>query len=69
MSPRTIYAEIETGRLTAHRFGGSRGALRVAEGDRIAWEENSRNQNGAPPRQSFRQSPEAADLIAKHLHL
>ena len=38
LSPRAIYGEIADGNLVAHRFGRRRGALRIADSDRIDWQ-------------------------------
>src|SRR5262245_66680217 len=63
VSVRTIYAEIETGRLVAHRFGGVRGAIRVSDEDRTKWEASSRTRSGEDSaRQSFRLNSESARL-------
>lgn len=68
MSVRTIYAEIETGRLPSHRFGGARGALRVADADRLEWEASSRRGLGPRPMQNFRpRISDSAGLVEKHL--
>jgi hypothetical protein len=70
ISVRTIYAEIELGRLVAHRFGGTRGAIRVADEDRTKWEASSRTHSVEDsPRHSFRPNSESARLVEKHLHL
>ncbi len=70
MSMRTIYAEIEAGRLPSHRFGGSRGALRIADADRVEWQASSRQRNGGrAPQKVFQRTSDSAQLVEKHLQL
>jgi hypothetical protein len=70
ISVRTVYLEIERGRLVAHRFGGERGAIRVADEDRTQWEASSRMHSGnGAQRPSIRLNSESAHLVEKHWRL
>lgn len=42
LSDRSVYDAISAGTLTAHRFGTRRGAIRISEDDRLAWESRCR---------------------------
>lgn len=68
LSVRSVYDMIEHGRLAAHRFGAGRGALRIAEQDRLDWEQRSR-QGHATPRWKPAAAADSNGLIEKHLHL
>ena len=47
VSVRSVYQAIDAGRLVAHRFGAGFGAIRVSDGNRIAWAESSRQEAAA----------------------
>lgn len=68
LSVRSVYDMIEHGQLAAHRFGAARGALRIADQDRLDWEQRSR-QGPAAPRWKPASAPDPNGLIEKHLHL
>ncbi len=48
LSSRTIYDAIASGDLIAHRFGRARGGTRIAEKDRISWEQQCKDTVRAP---------------------
>ena len=47
VSVRSVYQAIDAGRQVAHRFRAGFGAIRVSDGNRIAWEESSRQEAAA----------------------
>ena len=71
LSPRTVYDAIATGQLVAHRFGRKKGGLRVAEEDRVRWENNCRGtpstpaiaSTAIPPTQLFGSRLPISDLV------
>ncbi len=48
LSTRTIYDAIASGDLAAYRFGRGRGGMRIAEEDRLRWEEGCRDVETSP---------------------
>jgi hypothetical protein len=66
LAPRTIYTAIARGDLAAHRFGGKRRGIRIADADRRDWEGRSREAERpfavAPTPRGTRPRP----LVAKH---
>lgn len=69
LSVRSVYDMIDRGQLAAHRFGAARGALRIADQDRLDWEQRSQQRNHGTPRWRPTTPADASGLIDKHLHL
>ncbi|QDV71866.1 helix-turn-helix domain-containing protein [Botrimarina mediterranea] len=66
LSERTVYAAIERGDLTEHRFGGKRRGIRVADADRLEWEGRSREAQSARTTATTSRGPKPRPLVAKH---
>ncbi len=67
VSDRTIYDVIASGELVVHRIGTGRGTIRIADADRIAWENRCRAPEPPPfARPGVRHKPACVDLIEKH---
>ena len=69
LSPRTVYDAIAAGELRVHRFGPRGGGIRIADGDRREWEQQSRAEtlHPVPTPVRPRHSPEVQSLITRHL--
>lgn len=68
VSGRTIYDAIASSLLVVHRFGIGRGAIRIADEDRHAWETACRAKANSVPASSlsFTTPITASPLLAKH---
>ena len=49
LSERSVYDIIAAGWLVAHRFGQGRGAIRIADRDRLEWERQCREAKAGGP--------------------
>lgn len=66
LAARTIYAAIARGELVAHRFGGRRRGIRIADADRLAWEAESREAGSSSASRPPAAGPRPRPLVAKH---
>ena len=70
LSARSVYDTIAAGGLVAHRFGLGRGGMRIADADRLAWEQQCRDNELAPaPPPMTRSRLITSDLVKKHFGL
>ena len=67
LSRRSLYDAITAGKLVTHRFGLGRGGMRVADKDRIDWEQRCRDDKNTPAPPPVTQSRlVTGELVKKH---
>ena len=71
LSTRTIYDGIAAGDLIAHRFGRTRGGVRIADEDRQSWEQRSKDSLRVPASSSATMIDRVtmSELVQKHFGL
>jgi len=66
---RTIYDVIHSTELVAHRFGRGRGGIRVADRDRVNWEQRCRELADNTAQRTPLAPIDPTDLVKKHFDL